>query len=250
MPPVGRQRKPHTSPAQISVLPSPTSTVFTRRCPPLAFTSVSPIVDQRRSRDPPADVPARLRENSGTTLGGKLRHHTRGGGKLRHHTRGGKLRHHTRGKTQAPHPGGTTPRGHHTRADVPARLRENSGTTPGADVPARLRENSGTTLGENSGTTLGHHTRGGKLRHHTRGTTPGWKTQAPHPGATTNVELRSRTALPEAARPRPAEHQAYVVAGDRHDRAVGAQLERVVVALINERSGIALRARSGTGFSR
>ena len=67
VPPVGRQRKPHTSPAQISVLPSPGSTVCTRRCHPLAFTSVSPIFDQRRSRDPPADVPARLQENSGTT---------------------------------------------------------------------------------------------------------------------------------------------------------------------------------------
>jgi hypothetical protein len=67
VPPVGRQRKPHTSPAQISVLPSPGSTVFTRHCHPLAFTSVSPIFDQRRSRDPPADVPARLQENSGTT---------------------------------------------------------------------------------------------------------------------------------------------------------------------------------------
>ncbi len=73
MPPVGRQRKPHTSPAQISVLPSPTSTVFTRRCHPLAFTSVSPIFDQRRSRDPPADVPARLQENSGTTPQGSAK---------------------------------------------------------------------------------------------------------------------------------------------------------------------------------
>jgi hypothetical protein len=41
---------------------------------PLAFTSVSPIFDQRRSRDPPADVPARLQENLGTTPGeGSLR---------------------------------------------------------------------------------------------------------------------------------------------------------------------------------
>jgi hypothetical protein len=66
-PPSAVNAKPHTSPTQISVLPSPTSTVFTRRCHPLAFTSVSPIFDQRRSRDPPADVPARLQENSGTT---------------------------------------------------------------------------------------------------------------------------------------------------------------------------------------
>jgi len=70
VPLVGRQRKPHTSPAQISVLPSPTSTVFTRRCHPLAFTSVSPIFDQRRSRDP-----ARRRSSK---TSGKLGHHTRG----------------------------------------------------------------------------------------------------------------------------------------------------------------------------
>jgi len=144
-------------------------------------SGVSPIVDQRRSRDPPADVPARLRENSGTTLGGKLRHHTRGGGKLRHHTRGGKLRHHTRGKTQAPHPGaphpgGTTPGPTFqqdfgkTQAPHPGpTFQQDFGKTQAPHSGKTQAPHSGTTLGvENSGTTPGAPHPGGKLRHHTR----------------------------------------------------------------------------------